>query len=806
MNSDLRTREAATRPASLVERLADDMVDRWHAGDRPPTEHYLDRYPTLNDHPDAALELLAEELALRAEHGLPVDADELAARFPRWAAQVRALVECQRVLGPDGRPRFPEPGGMLGEFHLHGELGRGAHARVYLAAQPLLSGRPVVLKLGPATGHEHLSLARLQHTHIVPLYSVHEFRETGLRGLCLPYFGGEPLSAVLTRIREAGRGAVGKDLLPAGDDTRPSPSASGVPRPDLSEARVRTEHRGPAWNLLERAPYTDAVCWVGACLADALQYAHDRGLLHLDLKPSNVLVAADGTPMLLDFHLARPPLRAGDPAPTWLGGTPGFMPPEQLAAVEAVRDGRPVPADLDGRADVFALGVVLKESLQAGNFSPGVGLSDVLARAVAPDPAARYPTAAALAADLRRHLTAQPLKGVRNRSAVELWAKWRRRRPHALPVAFVLLSLVIAGLVLFARSDRQVGRAVTALRDAEAGLREGRYAEAAAAARGGEALLEWLPFHGELQGRLREAGRTAERGRAAEELHALCEQIRPLYAADAATPSQARRVLDQCLEVWARRADVARALDGQPTAEADRRWRADLLDVAVVAAHLGPQVAPPAEVPAAHRRSLALLDEADELLHPGPVLDLERVPHARALGMSEAADAALRRGFGETPRTAWEHVAVGRAALAAGDLDRAAAATDRALELDPRSVWAGYYAGLCRLRKDDPAGALAAFAGCVTLAPESAWCRHNRGVAFAALGRLDAAAADFDAALTLDPGLGATWLARAGVRSRAGRHTGALADLDRAAAAGVTTDEAEKVRAVVLGQMRSPGK
>ena len=75
----------------------------------------------------------------------------------------------------------------------------------------------------------------------------------------------------------------------------------------------------------------------------------------------------------------------------------------------------------------------------------------------------------------------------------------------------------------------------------------------------------------------------------------------------------------------------------------------------------------------------------------------------------------------------WEHVAVGRAALAAGDVDRAGAATDRALRLDPRSVWAGYYAGLCRLKADDPAGALAAFAGCVALAPDSAWCRHNRG-------------------------------------------------------------------------------
>ena len=89
---------------------------------------------------------------------------------------------------------------------------------------------------------------------------------------------------------------------------------------------------GPACRFLDRASYVQAVCWIGVCLADALQYAHERGLAHLDVKSSNVLLAADGQPLLLDFHLARELLPAGSPAPVSLGGTPGYMAPEHLAA------------------------------------------------------------------------------------------------------------------------------------------------------------------------------------------------------------------------------------------------------------------------------------------------------------------------------------------------------------------------------------------------------------------------------------------------------------------------------------------
>src|SRR6185369_7162974 len=92
---------------------------------------------------------------------------------------------------------------------------------------------------------------------------------------------------------------------------------------------------GPARGFLAAESYERSIVWIGLCLAEALHHAHLRNLVHWDVKPANILLAADGMPLLLDFHLAQPPLEPGCAAEARIGGTHPFIAPEQVAAAVA---------------------------------------------------------------------------------------------------------------------------------------------------------------------------------------------------------------------------------------------------------------------------------------------------------------------------------------------------------------------------------------------------------------------------------------------------------------------------------------
>ena len=152
------------------------------AGEPAPPEDFLARWPTDPDSDADIATLITQDLFARRSKGEPASKDDYSARFPKHRDSLAALVArhdlfrsfgCEESDGPTPL-RFPDVGEELFGFRLRYELGRGAFARVFLAEQMTLGNRPVAVKISAIEGREPQTLAQLQHTHIVPIYSVHE--------------------------------------------------------------------------------------------------------------------------------------------------------------------------------------------------------------------------------------------------------------------------------------------------------------------------------------------------------------------------------------------------------------------------------------------------------------------------------------------------------------------------------------------------------------------------------------------------------------------------------------------------------
>lgn len=675
----------------------------------------------------------------------------------------------------------PEPGEQFGEFELLDQLGHGAFGRVYLARQPSLADRPVVLKLSSLTGQEHLSLARLQHTYIMPLYWSQDDAELGLRALCMPHFGGATLSTLLHRLEDMPPAKrTGRDLL-------------GALVAEAACQRLAPPVRGPACLTMERASYEQAICHIGACLAEALDYAHQRNVVHHDIKPSNVLIAADGQPLLLDFHLAQPALAAGTLSVPWLGGTPDYMAPEQEAALEAIDRGEPIPQRVDGQADVYALGLLLCEAL-GGRHPPAdehpgrwmrrrnghvsTAICDLIAKCMARDPATRYSSAGDLAADLRHHLANKPLRHVANRSMRERWLKWRRRQPHALTRLFLSLALVASCLATAAALRQRWREAELGLEEAKIEIEAGRFQWASSSLDRGLSLAVRLPWRSKLLSDLEAADAVAKQGARVQQLHGVVEQFRSWYGEDE-TSRQSTPPVDEARRLWQQRRLLLKP------AGLHHYWSAslvkqDLIDLAIFLVDAKLQAAPDGERPQALRDGLNLLGEAEYLIGQRLVLSREQERLARLSGDEQAADAAAKTAESLEPASAWEHYALGRAAFTADKLELADEHFRAAVDLSPRELWPHFYHGRAAYHLKHYEEAKTAFTVCLALSPRAGWY-HYRGLACRQLAQFKLAEADFDRAIELEPHLAAALLDRALLALEEKRYDDALADFDRAA-------------------------
>jgi tRNA A-37 threonylcarbamoyl transferase component Bud32 len=429
--------------AKLASGRWEEMKERWQRGDCVPVEAYLNAGQGAGLDGESAVSLIYGEFILRRQRGENPDTDDYLRRFPQHGAALQRQFALHQALsadalpeslprpsigpdtspsiGPDGSPALDSPRcpDRIGKYRVVAWLGQGGQATVYRAVHPTL-GIDVALKIGrrrawddPADRDALIAegkiLAELEHPNLARVYDL-DFHQ-----------GCVLLSMEFIR---------GRNLQQFARDCRPSPRQA---------ARLI------------------------AAVARAVDLAHRYGVLHGDIKPGNILVDAEGRPRLVDFGLARIERAWGPQLPNseQVAGTPAFMAPEQ-ARGESENIGPP--------SDIFAVGASLYYLLtdlapfqgkdlfdrlrraQVCDFDRGAlrtsaiprRLRRICLRAMAPDPAARYPRAADLAADLE--------------------AAWR---PAAIGIGVALVGVVLLATVAGLHGWGQHSR--TLLQEAPAG-------------------------------------------------------------------------------------------------------------------------------------------------------------------------------------------------------------------------------------------------------------------------------------------------------------------------------------------------
>lgn len=806
------------RTELLVELLRVALELEWNRGQRPLIDQYLTLYPEAAASPSTLEPLAFEEYRLRTQAGERLEPTDYEVRFgfaslswPKLTPGEQAWESFARS-SPDAAVRLqqacrslPEIGDDFAEFELLSELGRGAFARVFLARQRSLAGRLVALKITAGPTGEPQHLARLQHGNIVPVFSAHA--EGPLTGLCMPYLGNTTLADVARGVwrplrtrravapssaseTAASRISVSQAVMQRRDSPKSGRSIVSTLNarrslistlPGSHAAVVEATATQPTSRLLdqlESSSYVEAVVRLVARVADGLAHAHDRGVVHHDLKPANILLADDGEPLILDFNLAS---RTGPESAgmAMVGGTLPYMAPEQLRLLLATpgksSSTLPDPKVVDDpRSDLFSLGIVLYELLvgctphelrggtletvtsdllkawsgncpapRSVNAAVPRALDAITRKCLAVDIEARYQSARELADDLRCQLAHLPLTHAPEPWGGERLQKWMLRHPRiasgttvGLVAALLLVSL---GAAWFARG-RQLERhsAELRMRSFEAGLSEAR--------------VMLIPGVREVAPVIADQG--VSRG----------QQLLALYGIDdrkAAAVANGEKGVDSPLLV---------ALDDT---QRDR-----------VQSEL---------------RSLARLVLAASLNRAENAALSPTVPSSAAMAGAEVATLQARSNTvpSEPLLLALEHMQAGDDALAANQLERS-------LQAMPQDAAAWLALGYCRVRLGQLSQAEIAYSMCAALAPSLPQSLYFRGLARLESKRYEDARDDFNATLEKTPGFAEAHFHRAVAAQGLGKHEDAIADFDKALELGLPHTRTYFLRArsrAALGQV-----
>jgi predicted Ser/Thr protein kinase len=393
--------------------------------------HLAETLDQANDQASELVRILDQHL-IDLKAGRAPTRTELIARHPALASQLEAcLAGLEFIHGAEAAPNRSQ---RLGDFRIIREVGRGGMGAVFEAEQISL-GRRVALKIlrfGGVSDPEAIerfkreaeTVAKLHHTNIVPIFNVGS--EHGVNYYAMQFIDGKSLAEVL---------AEKKQPLPP-----------------------------------------DQVAEWGLQAADALTHAHQRGVIHRDVKPSNLLLDKENRLWLTDFGLAR---RMDDVTLSLTGallGTPRYMSPEQAAASTK---------RVDHRSDIFSLGATLYELLTGkpafGGDTPHDVIQQILTceptpirqqnsqvprdletivmKCLAKEPGQRYSAARDLADDLRALLDGRPIRA-RRASLIELATRWLKAQQRSVKLAATAaaLTLAVTFAAIFTRSGYNAWR------------------------------------------------------------------------------------------------------------------------------------------------------------------------------------------------------------------------------------------------------------------------------------------------------------------------------------------------------------
>lgn len=461
--------------------IMEEFVDRRRAGEEPLVEEYVRRYPELADE----IRELFPALLLMEDAGVELEDDQITA---------------------DGTTLK-----QLGDYRILREIGRGGMGVVYEAEQESL-GRHVAIKVLPYHAlmdpqqlqrfqREARAAAQLHHSNIVPVFGVGE--HDGVHYFAMQHIRGQSLDAVLKELKSirsqrrsasssssTGRESSSSESRQAADALLSGQFSSlGVLMPDASgnesgsdRIRVSSENRTnrskSSSGTFGDLQYFRSVANIGAQVGDALAYAHHQGVLHRDVKPSNLLLDASGTVWLTDFGLAKSDednlTRTGDYV-----GTLRYMAPERFSG------------KCDQRSDIYSLGLTLYELLRLEPAFFDVdraklikrvtqdvpvplrridrtiprNLETIILKAISREPSNRYESAAAVADDLRQFVSGKPIEARRTPAIERTWLWCRRNQLSALLISavFALLTASSIGSLLYSqRLKASLDRAVDA--------------------------------------------------------------------------------------------------------------------------------------------------------------------------------------------------------------------------------------------------------------------------------------------------------------------------------------------------------